>query len=400
MLADVQNKPDGPGAVYGISDRYMTDDRGIYRIYGVPPGRYRVSAGMSESDPYASIRPGRVAYRQTYYPDGVDAAAAKIVEVTAGSEAVGINITLGRSLPSFSASGRVIDGETSQPISGVRLMLQRQTPDGPSVMPIMSASNSQGEFRIENIAPGKYSVFNVPQAGSEVRTDAASFEVTDQDVTGLLVKTVRSATVTGVVVIEGTADKAAYSKLAESYLQGYVRSEDGQGMGAEQVALAGDGSFRVGGLKPGNLNLFLTGPDRRPSVNLAILRIERDGMIQPRGIEIKAGDQISGIKVVLSYGTGSIRGQIKYENDLLPPGARVGVWLKKPGETGPNRGNAVDVRGHFLIEGIPAGTYELNVTVNMNNGRSLAPFKQMVNVADGAVTDVEVTIDLQPAPNP
>jgi hypothetical protein len=203
------------------------------------------------------------------------------------------------------------------------------------------------------------------------------------------------------VTIEGTADKTAFSKLAESYLYAYVRSEDGPGAGGEQVALAADGSFRVGGLKPGFLNLFLTGQDRRPSVNLTILRIERDGMIQPRGIEIKAGDQISGIKVVLSYGTGSIRGQIKYENGVLPAGARVGVLFKKAGETEPAmRGSSVDVRGHFLIEGIAAGTYELNVSVNVNSGRRPPPVKQMVNVADGAVTDVELTVDLQPAPNP
>jgi hypothetical protein len=67
----------------------MTDDRGIYRIYGVAPGRYRVSAGVSDDDTYPSIRTGRVSYRRTYYPDAPDAADAKIVEVTAGGEAPG-----------------------------------------------------------------------------------------------------------------------------------------------------------------------------------------------------------------------------------------------------------------------------------------------------------------------
>jgi hypothetical protein len=400
LSAEVQNKTEGSGPVYG-GNRYMTDDRGIYRMYGVAPGRYKISAGMNEEDPYMSLRPGRLAYRRTYYPDAVDAAAAKIVEVTAGSEAVGINISLGRSLPSFSATGRVVDGETSQPVSGVRFMLQRQTKDGPISMPMMSASNAQGKFRIENIAPGQYSIFNAPQAGSEIRTDTASFDVTDQDVTGLLVKTIRSATVTGTAVIEGTADKSAYSKLTELYLHGYVSSEDGQGIGSQEVALAADGSFRIGGLKPGTLNLFLTKQDRQPSVNLTILRIERDGIVQPRGIEVKAGDQINGVKLVLSYGTGSVRGQLKYENGPLPPGARVGVWLKKPGAAEPqNRGNYVDMRGHFLIEGISAGTYEINVNVNLNNGRRLPIFKQMVEVADGTATDIEVTVDLQAAPNP
>ncbi len=397
VSAEMQNKQDGSGPVYG--ERYMTDDRGIYRIYGVAAGRYRVSAGVSDDDTYASIRPGRVSYRRTYYPDAVDAAGAKIVEVTPGSEATGINITLGRSLATFSASGRIVDGETGQPLAGIRFMLQRQTTDGPSTMPIMSASNAQGEFRIENIPPGKYSIFNAPQAGNEMRTDSAPFEVTDQDVTGLLVKTIKPATVTGVLAIEGTADKTAFSKLSELHLHGYVSSEDGRGGGGNEASLAADGSFRLGGLRPGTLNLYLTRQDRMPSVNLTIIRIERDGLPQPRGIEIKAGDQINGIKVVLSYGTGSIRGQLKYENGPLPPGARVAVWIKKPGSMEPTiRGNTVDVRGHFLIEGVSAGTYEINVAINLSNERRLPNIKQMVDVADGAATDVEIVADLKPPP--
>ncbi len=399
ITAEAQNKTDSFGPLYG-GERFLTDDRGIYRMYGVPAGRYRVSAGISDEDGYTSIRAGRVAYRRTYYPDAFDAASAKIVEVTPGSEASGININLGRSLPTFSASGRVIDGETSQPVPGVRFMLQRQTADGASTMPVMSGSNAQGEFRIESIAPGKYSIFNAPQVGNELRTETASFEVTDQDVTGLLIKTVKGATVTGVMVIEGTTDKAALSKLAEVNLRGYVSGEEGRGTGAQEATVAADGSFRFGGLRPGMLNLFLTKQDRMPSVNLTILRIERDGMPQPRGIEIKAGDQINGIKVLLNYGTGSIRGQLKYENGPLPPGARISVSIKKTGaiET-PTRGSMVDVRGHFLIEGISTGTYELNVSVNLNNGGRLPNTKQIVDVADGAATVVEITVDLQPTPN-
>lgn len=398
LTAEVQNKTDGSAPVYG--ERYMTDDRGVYRIYGVAPGRYRVSAGVSDDDTYPSIRTGRVAYRRTYYPDAADAAGAEIVEVTAGGEATGINISLGRSLATFSASGRVVDGETGQPLAGIRFMLQRQSVEGPSTMPIMSASNSQGEFRIENIPPGKYSIFNAPQAGNETRTDSAPFEVTDQDVTGLLVKTIKPATVTGVLVIEGTADKAAFSKIGDLHLNGYIASEDGRGNGGNEGSVAADGSFRIGGLRPGTLHLYLTRQDRMPSVNLTIVRIERDGLPQPRGLEIKAGDQINGIKVVLSYGTGSIRGQVKYENGPLPQGARVAVWIRKPGSMeSSSRGNIVDVRGHFLIEGLAAGTYELNVAIYLNNERSLPNIKQMVDVADGAATEVEVVADLKPTPN-
>lgn len=402
ISAETSNKTGGSEPVYGSSNRYQTDDRGIYRIYGVPPGRYRISAGQNDDDANSVIRPGRLTYRRSYYPDAADAAGAKIVEVSAGNEASGIDITLGRSLPTFSASGIVINGETSQPVSGLRFTLQRQTSEnGRSIMPLMSASNSRGEFRIDNIAAGKYSLFNAPQAGSELRTEALSFEVTDQDVTGLLVKTIKGATVSGVIVIEGTTDKTAMSKLGEVRLHTFVRTDDGDGMGGQEAVVAADGSFRIGGLRSGTLNFFVTNQDRRPSVNLTLLRVERDGVAQPRGIEIKSGDQINGIRLVLNYGTGSIRGQVRLENGVLPAGGRIAVWLKKVGETEPTlRPNNVDVRGHFLIEGISAGTYELNVSVNMNNGRPAPNVKQVVNVADGAATEVEVSVDLQPTPNP
>src|SRR6185503_7050296 len=54
-----------------------TDDRGVYRIFGLPAGRYKVSVG----DPnfYSGVRPRVVT--QTFYPDVTDAAKAGIVEV-------------------------------------------------------------------------------------------------------------------------------------------------------------------------------------------------------------------------------------------------------------------------------------------------------------------------------
>jgi hypothetical protein len=50
------------------------------------------------------------------------------------------------------------------------------------------SANSQGEFRLENITPGKYVVLLLPVQGIEARADPVSFEVVDQDVSALVVK--------------------------------------------------------------------------------------------------------------------------------------------------------------------------------------------------------------------
>ncbi len=130
------------------------------------------------------------------------------------------------------------------------------------------------------------------------------------------------------------------------------------------------------------------------------MRVERDGVVRPRSIEIKAGEQTTGIKIIVRYGTGSIRGEVKLENGPLPPGGRVVVWIKKLGDTEANfRPYTVDARGHFLIEGVAAGSYELDVNANIPGRRAPPSTKQPIDVSEGTVTAVVVSLDLKSNPD-
>jgi len=99
----------------------------------------------------------------------------------------------------------------------------------------------------------------------------------------------------------------------------------------------------------------------------------------------------------VSYGTASLRGVINVENGPVPEGARFTVQLTRPGENGLSlRPPQVDARGHFLIEGLPAGVYEVTAYV-IGNVKQLRPSaKRTVNLADGVVTDITLTVDLAP----
>jgi hypothetical protein len=116
-------------------------------------------------------------------------------------------------------------------------------------------------------------------------------------------------------------------------------------------------------------------------------------------VELKAGEETTGLKIIVSYGTGSIRGEVKVENGPLPQGGRVVVWIKRLGDTGSNfRPYNLDARGHFLIEGVAAGSYELNVNANIPGRRTPPSAKQPIEVSDGTVNDVVVTLDLKSNP--
>lgn len=392
------------GFAYSLAPTgFQTDDRGIYRIFGVPPGRYKV--GQSEDSFFRSLEEGLPSYKQTFHPDVTDLAKATVIELAEGAEATNIDITVGRPMQSFAARGKVVDRDTGQPVANVRFGLQMTIDEQQgSFMGTLSSSNSQGEFRIENLTPGKYAVVILPQQESALRADAVAFEVTDQDVTGLLVRTSKGASLAGTVLLEGADDKTALTKLGQLRVQAYVRSEGlDSGLG-QSSPINADGSFRLGGLGSGIANLSLGAQDRSLLKGFVISRIERGGIVQARTLEIRSGEQITGVRVVVTYGTATIRGVVKFENGSLPSGAQVAVRLMKPGETSSDmnmRPSQVDSRGHFVIEGVAAGSYELNVSAYIPGLRNKEPSaKQQISVADGVVTEVTVTLDLNQNPGP
>lgn len=393
-----QNKQNQQMLGPGLGSGAQTDDRGVYRIYGLVPGQYKISVGRDNDTYYSTTGVGRVAYKRTFYPDATDPAQAKVIEVTEGSEATDIDITLGQALPGFVASGRVVDGETGRPVS-LRLGLRRVLNNDYAGINASVSANSQGEFRLENITPGKYVVLILPVQGIEMRADPVSFDVVDQDVNGLLVKTFKGLSVSGNVIIEGKPDSSLAAKLAELRLYAYVRNEGASPGFGHSSPFNADGSFRIGGLSPGTANFTLGSQEGRPLVNFSISRVERDGVVQPRGLELNSGEpQVTGVKIFLSYGTGSVRGEVKMENGPLPVGGRVMVSLKKLGEAESNfRSYIPDLRGHFLIEGVSAGEYEVRVQANVPR-REPPSAKQQITVSEGAVSDVVITVDLKPKP--
>jgi hypothetical protein len=67
-------------AIYPSINDIRTDDRGIYRAYGLPGGAYKVAIGDPQFAAFSTINGSRF-YTQTFHPDITDEAKAKIVEV-------------------------------------------------------------------------------------------------------------------------------------------------------------------------------------------------------------------------------------------------------------------------------------------------------------------------------
>lgn len=376
----------------------MTDDRGVFRAFGLRPGKYKVFVGQDDNR-----LPGSGPYQQTFYPSVTDPAKAIAVEVMEGSEADDIDIVMGRPFTAFKVTGRIVDGETGKPVPNISYGIYAHTNEGSSQSSSGEISNANGEFRFEGVMPGKYSVYIEPQQNSDMRAEPIPFEVVDHDVTGLVIKTIKASSVSGVVIMEGTEDPAAVAKIGNLWVHAMSEPAEGQVQPGSVGQVGPDGTFTVRGLSPGVVHFGL-GVRNRVNKPLALVRVERDGILQPSGVSVKDGEQLTGLRLIIKMLTATIRGQVKVEDGELPANVRMSIWLHPLEESGPslrvmstNSSPQIDSRGRFLIEGIAAGTYEINIGVfESDRFDASRVFKQQVTVADNSVSEVTMMIKLKP----
>ncbi|MBA3354415.1 MAG: hypothetical protein H0U18_00440 [Pyrinomonadaceae bacterium] len=384
------------------SESVKTDDRGIYRAFGVPPGQYRVSAGLGDDSFSGGGRVPRP-YRRTFYPSITDPAQAAMVEVAEATEATNIDITVVRMATGVSASGRVVESKNGEPVANVRLSITKITVQGNSTSHSTGSipnTNMKGEFRAESLSPGKYTV-SISRFRESLRADPVTFDVLDQDVTGLLIKTSMGASLAGTVVIQGSPQDSALQKIAPLFIAAHSRDESPQGGSGRHSAVNPDGSFHLSGLEAGTIHLSLGKGGINRGRGIAISQIERDGLVQPDGIQIQNGEQVTGLRVITTIGTGTIRGKVNIENGPLQPGWRLFVNLVKLGEQPTGISPEVDARGHFIAAGLTSGSYEIWATVyTPGSPQSARSGKQLVTVADGVVSEVTITVDLNQNPRP
>ncbi len=391
----------GPNGMFSA-----TDDRGIYRVFGLPEGRYLVSLGFEQRPNSITMTTVRVLYPKTYYPNATTIADAKIVKVSEGQEVTGIDISIGAARKNYDVAGRLTYSENGQPAAGVEIGYGVVASDGKRIGPTANndfKTDANGEFRLQNILPGKYVAFADPELGDNWYSEPVRFEIGEADVEGLELKLHRSGTISGVAVIEGTADPIVLAKLTALRLNAFV---SGSNLIAptyrNKITPAANGSFTAKGIAPGRAVFSLAYNEALSA--FTILRVERDGVPQSEGIEIGAGEQISGVRVVIGYGKGVIRGQVQVVGGVIPNTIQIRVYVRQPGGRMSSLNSAtVDVRGQFRIENLPSGEYELVLSPSYRSEeapsgfeewkRLLEDFKQRVTVGEGE-TPVTIPLDL------
>jgi hypothetical protein len=356
-------------SIYTLSDMYLTDDRGVYRIYGLPAGRYLVSVGYAQMRGVKRITSSRTIYSRVFYPNVINESEAKAIEVSESSEATNVDITGIDPKETRDISGRVVDVGSGKPVPDLEVAVVAISSDGRG-LGISSGDKVQsgpdGAFRMFGMMPGKYDLLvpGVEENKGYVSAELRTIDISEADATGIELK-VRNGTasISGVVVIEGTNDPKVLAKLSQIKVKADVGLADQSIWGyvsSLSVEVNADGSFRISGLHAGKANIRASSQTDMRGITVA--RIERNGTPALEGIEIDAGEQVNGVRVVLLYGALTLRGAMKVVGGTLPAGYGFHAGAFRTDQNTQYRQWApIDERGQFAFENLAPGEYEISV---------------------------------------
>jgi protocatechuate 3,4-dioxygenase beta subunit len=388
--------------------RDETDDRGIYRLFGIAPGRYIISAGASPDDPMVRMGGAGGYYKRTFYPDTTDEAQARPLEISAGSENENIDIRIARSTKGYAAIGRVVDADTGAPIPGVMIgygiVKDRAGESSSSISFGGSATNSQGEFRIEGLVPNTYEAFANSLQSNGYYSERTRFQIMESDVSNIEIRMRRGAVISGVAVIEGAADPAIRASLSQVIVMAQPVGERRlTSFGGDNGKVSPGGTFTINGVMSGKVQLIV--PPFATPKGLTLVRVERNGVEVPT-IDVAAGEQISDVRLVFAAGNGSIVGRVQIAGGQLPPDARINVRIQlESAASNPmsSKFAEVDSKMQFLAEGLAPGTYKVSLTV-MISGEEPGAIKslplprteQMVTITGAGRHEVTLIANLAP----
>jgi hypothetical protein len=238
----------------GGNSRDTTDDQGHFRLFGLPPGDYYISAmlrtfGPEVSDPSDTDPSG---YAPTYYPGTPNMAEATRVPLAVSQENVNISFGL-IATRLVRLSGQVISSDGTPAVNGM-IMLLPSGGGGRGGAMMMGANGGRldqtGGFRIPNVAPGRYQIQarvggGGPRGGG-LGGEMAKMDLTvgPEDVSGIMLITAPGAIATGTVVSD-TGDPFDF-KPSQLQISTRVADGDAQSFGPGGIArVADDWSFEI-----------------------------------------------------------------------------------------------------------------------------------------------------------
>lgn len=377
-IRDASGRP--PRIISADRSERSTDDRGIYRIYGLHPGTYLVIAGgggglqSMQFNPYETDAP-------TYSPSSTRDTATEY-SVRSGEETIA-DIRY-RNDPGHTISGTVRVGSQGS----ASVMLSSNDGKPMSSLTAFQLPGARG-FELTGVSDGEYSLYAQEMAttmrSTTVPPDLSMSEVKrvvvkGADVTGIELTPRPLSVLSGIVALEPSKAPECQGKRKPLFSEMLVELQRNEkesellppflrGATTNSASVDPKGAFSMRNLVPARYRFnprfyarywyvqSITAGGAPPSAaKTAAARNDVAGS----WVTTRAGEQISNVTITLAGGAASIRGKVAVaEGATMPSGTT--VYLV-PAE----RDKVDDVLRYFVTEVSADGTFTLN---NLPPGR-------------------------------
>ena len=177
-----------------VSSR-VTNDRGEFRLFAIPPGEYVVRASVP-----GSTTSDLVDYPPVFYPGTQSGAEARPLAVDVGSELGGLDFSL-IGTPTARITGTTFDS-TGQPTTQLRLSLVSRAGVGTA---LEARIGVDGTFEFQNVPPGQY-ILKADSGRTNTYTEgefaALPVSVGQTDIRDLRLQATSGSTITGRFVFD------------------------------------------------------------------------------------------------------------------------------------------------------------------------------------------------------
>ena len=411
----------------GLKQSAVTDDRGEYRLYFLPPGRYFIGARSedlrkrttsfrrygqdagTETLAEASVvmrtnesgQPVEETFVTVYYGGNTDPSSARPVIVASGTAVNGADILLTAGQPrAFRIRGSIVDANGAPaPQVAVRAIPHIWSP---SIIAPGISSDAEGKFEIVGMPPGVYAIRGSGSAAGVSLNAISHVEVRDANVEGVRLVLNAGATTTGTIILEGRAASAQspdISTLRVRLVPDHPMFPAGTG-----GAVTGN-SFTVTGIHLGDyrvsvnpLDRVASGPPYSPlpaippalqNVYVKSVRMGGEDVLE-RGVHL-AGQPPREIEVVLGINGGIVQGTVIDQRQQIVPNAVIALVPPPTLRSRIDlfRSALSDINGKFRLIGLAPGEYRIFAWKYVEEGRWYDP--QFLSTVDTRARSLRVS---------